>query len=311
MNDAVAVEDLHKTYGWGARAVPALRAVTIAVAPGEIYGLLGRNGAGKTTLVKVLLNIVRPSRGRATILGRPASSPAARQPVGYLPEDHRLPEYRTGEGLLHYYAALSGVGRAERRTRVPELLNLISLGGAATRKIRTYSKGMKQRLGLAQALVHNPQVLFLDEPTDGVDPVGRAEIRDLLLKLKQEGKTVFLNSHLLSEVERLCDRVGILEKGELVREGSIDALTHAGSVFSLTTIPPLDEAARAALAQIALKVEVAGDACNLELREDADVDRVVDLLRARQIGLRALSRKRSSLEDVFLSAVDCSPRNGA
>ena len=217
--DAIRVESVSKRYGRGAKAVDALRGASLAVRDGEIFGLLGRNGAGKTTLVKILLDIVRPSAGGASLLGRPVRDPGARHEVGYLPEDHRFAEYQTAESALDFYAMLSGVPRSLRRRRVPELLAMVGLGKDARRKIRGFSKGMKQRLGLAQALLHEPRVLLLDEPTDGVDPVGRAEIRDVLLQLKNEKRTVFLNSHLLSEVERLCDRVAILERGQVVREG--------------------------------------------------------------------------------------------
>ncbi|MCY3021832.1 MAG: ABC transporter ATP-binding protein [Planctomycetota bacterium] len=303
-NPAIAVEDLHKTYGSGSRAVVALEAVNLAVAAGEIYGLLGCNGAGKTTLVKILLDIVRPTRGRTTVLGVSTRSAAARRPVGYLPEDHRFPDYRSGAGLLDYYAALSGVNAQTRRKRIPELLKLTGLADAAQRKVRTYSKGMKQRLGVAQALVHEPRVLFLDEPTDGVDPVGRAHIRDILRQLKGQGMTIFLNSHLLSEVERLCDRVGILEKGKLVREGTLEALTRGAILFALTTVPPLDEALRQALLEIAVSARQVAGGCEVELRSDADLDRVIDLLRARGVSIRSVASKRLSLEDVFLQAVD-------
>jgi ABC-2 type transport system ATP-binding protein len=303
---AVAVENLSKTYGQGPRAIPALLGVTIRVAPGEIYGLLGRNGAGKTTLVKSLLDIVRPTAGETRIMGVGSRISSARQPVGYLPEDHRFSEYRSGEGVLHYYAGLSGMSAAQRVTRVPELLKLTGLADVAHRKVRSYSKGMKQRLGLAQALVHDPQVLFLDEPTDGVDPVGRAQIRDVLINLKQQGKTIFLNSHLLSEVERICDRIGIMEKGKLVREGTLEMLTRGESMYILTTAPALDSAARHALLEVAVSVSPANvdGACLIELRSDADIDRVIDLLRARQVSIRGLETKRLSLEDVFMQVVD-------
>ncbi len=301
---AVAVENISKTYGTGAGAIQALRGVTIRVAPGEIYGLLGRNGAGKTTLVKSLLDIVRPTAGEAKILGVSSRSSSARLPVGYLPEDHRFPDYRTGEGVLHYYAGLSKMSAAQQRTRVPELLKLTGLAEAAQRKVRSYSKGMKQRLGLAQALANDPQVLFLDEPTDGVDPVGRAQIRDVLHNLKRQGITIFLNSHLLSEVERLCDRIGIMERGKLVREGTLETLTQSGCLYKLSTSAPLDAAARQALSEIALAITESDHAYLLELRSDADIDRIIDLLRSRQIGIRGLEGKRMSLEEVFMQVVD-------
>ncbi|HEY3325327.1 MAG TPA: ABC transporter ATP-binding protein [Planctomycetota bacterium] len=301
---AIQVENLAKTFGRGGRAVTALDGVTLNVAQGEIYGLLGRNGAGKTTLVKILLDIVRPTAGQARLRGIDARRPSARARIGYLPEDHRFPDYRTGEGVLHYYAGLSAMSSAQRKTRVPELLKLTGLSDAAHRKVRTYSKGMKQRLGLAQALVHDPQVVLLDEPTDGVDPVGRAQIRDVLRQLKERGTTIFLNSHLLSEVERICDRAAIIEKGRLVREGTLAALTSGGSVYTLNTSAPLDEQTRAALLEIAHSVTDSDGGYQLDLRCDEDVDRVVDLLRARKIGIRGLTSKRLSLEEVFLQVVD-------
>ena len=306
MTHAVCVEDLYKDY----RGAPALRGVSIGVKPGEIYGLLGRNGAGKTTLVKILLDIVRASSGKAAILGLPSVQSLARRAVGYLPEDHRFPEYRTGEGLLHYYATLSGIGATRRNAQVPELLKLTGLSDAGKRKIRTYSKGMKQRLGLAQALVHDPRVIFLDEPTDGVDPVGRAQIRDLLMKLKNQGITIFLNSHLLSEVERLCDRVGIMEKGKLVREGTVEALTRGACLFTVATLPAPDEATRLLLQPFAISVREVNGAWEMELSGDEKIDAVIDLLRARQISVRSLASKRLTLEEVFLEAVDNKSKSG-
>ena len=170
--------------------------------------------------------------------------------------------------------------------------------------MRSFSKGMKQRLGLAQALVHDPSVLFLDEPTDGVDPVGRAEIRAVLERLKREGKTIFLNSHLLSEVEQICDRVGILDRGALVREGSIADLTRAELTFRIETAPPLDAEALRALEGLVLSATPAGKGHDLALAREEDVDAVIDRLRARGIGVRALEGKRFSLEEVFLEAVE-------
>jgi ABC-2 type transport system ATP-binding protein len=308
---AIAVENLAKRYGRGARQVQALAGVSITVRQGEIYGLLGRNGAGKTTLVKILLDIVRATSGAAWILGEPSRSPASRWRAGYLPEDHRLTEYRTGEAALHFYAALSGVPRSERRKRIPALLELVGLEDAARRKVRAYSKGMKQRLGLAQAMVHDPRVLFLDEPTDGVDPVGRAQIRDILVTLKEEGRTIFLNSHLLSEVERVCDRVGILEQGRLVREGTLEDLTRTKLSFQIRTLPALDEGARAELARFAVSLEARADGFELGLEKEEDIDRAVDILRARGLSIRSLSGTKLSLEEVFLQAVEESAEAGA
>ncbi len=303
--NAIQVDGVHKTYGRGSRAVHALCGVSIAVPRGEIYGLLGRNGAGKTTLVKVLLDLVRPTRGAALLSGRSARQPAARRSIGYLPEDHRFPEYQTAESALRFHAALSGVDPSAARARIGELLDQVGLGPAARKKVRTFSKGMKQRLGLAQALVHDPDILFLDEPTDGVDPVGRAEIRDLLVGLKQRGRTIFLNSHLLSEVERMCDRVGILDRGALVREGSIEALTRTERLYEVRVDRALDAATTGELRALATSFTAKPDgAFEVALPRDEDIDRVVDLLRARAFGVRHLHGVKLSLEDVFLEAVE-------
>ena len=205
MLDSLAIQtrDLSKTYrdGWfGRRRVQALAGVSLSVNRGEIFGLLGPNGAGKTTLIKILLGIVHKSSGEAEMLGRPAGHRVTRRKIGYLPEHHRIPHHLNGNTALEYYGGLSNLSVREVRSRRPKLLEMVGLGRWGKTLVRKYSKGMLQRLGLAQAMLHDPELLVLDEPTDGVDPVGRAEIREVLARLKSEGKTIFLNSHLLQEV---------------------------------------------------------------------------------------------------------------
>jgi ABC-2 type transport system ATP-binding protein len=295
---AIEVSDLTKTYG----DVRALQGVTIRVGTGEIYGLLGRNGAGKSTLVKILLSIVRKTGGSARLLDRDVPHAASRRQVGYLPEDHRFPEYHTGVSALDFYGALSEMPRADRRRRIPELLERMGLADARDRKIRGYSKGMKQRLGLAQAILHDPDVILLDEPTDGVDVVGRMQIRDLLLELKSRGKTIFLNSHLLSEVERLCDRVGILEGGKLVREGTVAELTKTQNLYAIKTEGPVD-AALEALRKLAPDVRRTAEGVELSLPDPKNLDRAIDLLRSAGVGVRGVTEKRFSLEEVFREAI--------
>src|SRR5262249_61898526 len=168
---------------------------------------LGQNGAGKTTLIKILLGITQLTDGEARLLDEPAGRTQVRRRVGYLPEDHQFPGYHSGYSLMDFYGQLYGVGPTDRKRKIPEALELVGIAGRMHSKIKTYSKGMKQRLGIAQSLLHNPEVIFLDEPTDGVDPVGRREIRELMSQLKAKGHTIFLNSHLLGEVELVCDRV--------------------------------------------------------------------------------------------------------
>ena len=223
----IEIKNLVKQYG----KIEALRGVSLGVEKGEIFGLLGQNGAGKTTMVKILLGITKPSFGEASLLGEPVGTPGVRKRVGYLPEDHRFPEYHSGYSLLDFYASLMDVSAKDKKERIEEMLELVGLKTRMHYKIRTYSKGMKQRLGIAQALFHDPEVIFLDEPTDGVDPIGRREIRDLLHQLKEEGKTIFLNSHLLGEVELITDRVAILDKGEFIRLGTTKELTQQQGLY--------------------------------------------------------------------------------
>ena len=306
MSDAVLrTAGLAKTYR-GRPPVEALRPLTLEVGPGETFGLLGPNGAGKTTLVKLLLGLVRPTAGAATLLGRPAWDASARAEVGYLPEGHRFPPFLTGRETLELFARMGGVDAARRAKRAPALLDLVRLGGAADRRVGTYSKGMLQRLGIAQALMNRPRLVFLDEPTDGVDPVGRREIRGLIETLRDDGVTVFLNSHLLSEVERVCTRVAILKDGGVVREGTVEDLTRVGRAWRLLTTP-LPAATAEALGD-ALEPDAAPRADGLALARTVVPDRaalgaVLDRLRADGVEVEAVEPVRQSLEDLFVDVV--------
>jgi ABC-2 type transport system ATP-binding protein len=296
---AIATDQLVKHFG----KIHALNGVSLTVQRGEIFGLLGQNGAGKTTLVKILLGITKKTDGQALLLDQPAGVASVRRRVGYLPEDHRFPDYHTGASLLNFYGALLGVPSGVRRRRIPEVLETVGLKGRMHYKIRTYSKGMKQRLGIAQALLHEPDVIFLDEPTDGVDPVGRREIRDLMQSLKAEGKTIFLNSHLLSEVEQVCDRVAILARGNLVREGDIATLTKQQGFFVIGLAPgetfPHDE-----IAALGYETRPLSGLDEVALTAGQSIDPVVELLHARGLKLRHLVEKRQSLEDLFVRTVE-------
>jgi ABC-2 type transport system ATP-binding protein len=295
----IETDDLVKRY----RKIEALKGVSLTVEGGEIFGLLGQNGAGKTTLIKVLLGIIKASEGSARLLGQPAGTAAARRRVGYLPEDHRFPDYHTGASLLDFYGALLDVPARERRKRIPSVLELVGLKGRMHYKVRTYSKGMKQRLGIAQALMHEPEVIFLDEPTDGVDPVGRREIRDLMLSLKREGKTIFLNSHLLGEVEQVCDRVAILQRGHLVREGGIAALTRAKGLFTVG-LAPGEQFPREEVTRLGFLVTPRGPLWDVTLTDGQGIDPVVALLHERGLKLRHLVEQRQTLEDLFMETVE-------
>ena len=295
----IETRGLRKEYG----RIEALKGVSLKVEPGQIYGLLGQNGAGKSTMVKILLGIVRKTDGDAYLLGEPAGTTDVRKRVGYLPEDHQFPGYHTGRSLLHFYGQLYGLGREDRTRRMNEALDIVGLKKRADSKIKTYSKGMKQRLGIAQSFFHDPEVIFLDEPTDGVDPVGRKEIRDLLGQLKQEGRTVFVNSHLLGEVEMISDRVAIIHQGEMVREGTVDDLTRQANRFTIGLADgqafPLQE-----LKDRGFKVALNDDMAEVELADGQTIDPVLELLWAKGLKLRHLVEQKQTLESVFMQMVD-------
>ncbi len=296
----IVTDNLVKQYG----KIEALKGVSLSVERGSIFGLLGQNGAGKTTLIKILLGITKRTDGSALLLGEPVGAASVRRRVGYLPEDHRFPDYHTAASLLHFYGALLGMSRKDREWRVPEVLEMVGLKGRMHYKVRTYSKGMKQRLGIAQAMFHDPEVIFLDEPTDGVDPVGRREIRDLMATLKGQGKTIFLNSHLLGEVELVCDRVAILARGEMIREGDIATLTRQKGLFTVG-LAPGEELPREEVERQGYMVRKLGpERWEVILADGQTIDPVVHLLHARGLKLRHLVEKRQTLEDLFIETVE-------
>jgi len=222
--------------------IHALRGIEMRVRRGEIFGLLGPNGAGKSTLVKILMTVISPTKADGLILGKPVGHKPTLARVGYLPEHHRFPEYLTGGQVLDFYGALCGVPAAVRKTRAAELLGLVGMSDWSKTRVKQYSKGMRQRIGIAQALMNDPDLVVLDEPTDGVDPVGRKEIRNVLAHIKDRGKTVFLNSHLLSELEMVCDRVAILVQGKVKSQGTIDELTVDQRRCEIEIAQPADAA---------------------------------------------------------------------
>jgi ABC-2 type transport system ATP-binding protein len=227
INPAIAVTGLTKVFPipfHPARAVVAVRNLDLSVAPGEIYGLLGPNGSGKSTTLKIILGLISPTRGRSQIFGRDSRSIQSRETVGFLPENPYFYKYLTADETLRYFGKLCGLSDVVLKKRIDELIELVGLTHARGRRLGTYSKGMLQRIGLAQALINDPQVVVLDEPTAGVDPAGARDIRNLILDLKERGITVLLSSHLLAQAQEVCDRIGILADGALVREGRLDEL---------------------------------------------------------------------------------------
>jgi ABC-2 type transport system ATP-binding protein len=302
---AIRTRDLTKIFRSSIRRreVTAVDSISLDIPRATTFGLLGPNGAGKTTFVKLLLSVVRPTSGSATIFGSDAQNRHARRTVGYLPENHRFPTYLTGQGMLDFYAALSGMTPPERSRRIPELLDLLDLGRWAGVRLRKYSKGMLQRLGLAQALMHKPSLLILDEPTDGVDPVGRALIREILADLERRGVTIFLNSHLLAEVELFCRDVAIIDHGRVAVAGSVKELTSAkGYRVTAANVPP------------ALRDRLKGDTArdsltSFRLATREDVNHAIDALRAAGAEIETVAPAGNTLEEVFLSAVQAGSRD--
>lgn len=304
MTPVIEAEGLRKVYRsrFGTRRVNALDGIDLSVGAGEVFGLLGPNGAGKTTTVKILLGLTRPTAGGARLFGIPVSDPESRRRVGYLPEGHRFPGYLTARQTLSIFGRMSGMARSAVAARVPDLLARVRLSDWADVKVKKFSKGMTQRLGLAAALVHDPDVLLLDEPTDGVDPVGRREIRDLLRDEAARGRAILLNSHLLSEIELTCDRVAVLRRGRVAAEGRIEDLTAQGSRYRMTA-SPVDETLLAAFRDTGASVERVNGHIVLGTRDLAHLNSLVDALRARGALLTELSPVRSTLEDVFVDLV--------
>lgn len=299
----IDAQELCKTYtdGFKKRGILALDAVTFSVIQGEIFGLLGPNGAGKTTFLKVALGIVQPSSGRITITGRRPSDPRSRNKVGYLPENHRFPIHLTGLGLLQFTGRQYGLSPSEINSRADLLLPLVGMEKWGQTKIRKYSKGMQQRIGLAQALVPDPDVLMLDEPTDGVDPVGKIEIRKIMERVRGEGKSIVLNSHLLAEVETVADRVAILSRGRVVKISSIEDLTKRQCQFNVTA----DIGNRLVVIpeEVGRILNLSATGIVVELTNDDKINYVIDELRMKKISIRSVEPLKVSLEQSFIEAI--------
>jgi len=297
---AIEILGLEKTYNvgfWRKKPKCALRPLHLSVEEGEVFGYLGPNGAGKTTTLKLLMGLVFPTAGTARILGMEINDPRMKAQIGFLPEQPYFYDYLTARELLDYYAQLSGVEATQRARKIQEMLARVGLPDAGGVQLRKFSKGMLQRVGIAQAILHDPKVVFLDEPMSGLDPMGRREVRDLMEQLKNEGKTVFFSTHILSDAEALCDRVAVIHQGELRGVGAVAELTSSvhGKVELIwqgTTVP-------ASLRALGAECHVSGDTvCGLV--PEASQDGALEALRREHLHLISLTPVRSSLEDYYM-----------
>jgi len=305
MTTLIEVSGLRKQYtsSFGKPKITALDGIDFTVGEGELFGLLGPNGAGKTTTVKILLGLTHATAGTASVCGLPVRDPESRRRVGYLPEGHKIPNYLTARQAMSIFGRMSGMDSATIAKRIPQLLERVRLGQWTDVRIKKFSKGMTQRLGLACALIHEPQVLLLDEPTDGVDPVGRREIRDLLRdEAKLNGRTVLLNSHLLSEIELTCDRVAVLRNGKVAAFGSVEELTRQSATYKMVATP-IDESLVAAFRETGAGVERVNGHMVLSVDDVQHLNALVDRLRGRGGILTELTPVRSTLEDVFVDLI--------
>ena len=308
MTAAIRIEDLTKDYlvgFWRKRPYRALDRLSLEVQSGEIFGFLGPNGAGKTTTLKLLMQLIFPTSGRAEILGRPVGDVSSRQRIGYLPENPYFYDYLTAEELLRYFARLFGFTSADARTRAAALLDRVGIGPERRRQqLRKYSKGMIQRVGIAQALLNDPEVIFLDEPMSGLDPLGRKDVRSLILELRDQGRTVFFSSHILADAEAMCSRVGVVAGGRLAAAGRLtDILAFQVRGWELV----IDNLQREVLDRIAPQLtkstEISPGRYALDLPLDVSPERLLSELTATSAVLVSLNPLRDTLEDFFVRRV--------
>lgn len=308
---AIEIVDLEKIYAagfWRKHSKRALKPLSLEIAEGEIFGFLGPNGAGKTTTLKILMGLVFPTAGTARILGMELDDPRMKAQIGFLPEQPYFYDHLTARELLHYYGQLSGMEAKQLSRQVDAMLEQVKLTSSANVQLRKFSKGMLQRAGIAQAILHDPKVVFLDEPMSGLDPMGRREVRSLIEELKAHGKTVFFSTHILSDAEALCDRVGIIHQGELRGVGAVAQLTagvhgKVEIVWQGSTVP-------AALRTMGGECRTAGETMRVIVPEE-NQDAALEALRRERLRLISVVPVRSSLEDYFVAQLDAPMKSEA
>jgi ABC-2 type transport system ATP-binding protein len=307
MSPAIRMEALTKDYAvgfWRKRPYRALDSLTLDIAPGEVFGFLGPNGAGKTTTLKLLMQLIFPTSGKAEILGRPVGDLEARRRIGYLPENPYFYDYLTAEELLHYFGRLFGLNGVERRRRVDSLLDRVGIAAERRLQLRKFSKGMLQRVGIAQALLNDPEVIFLDEPMSGLDPLGRRDVRTLILELRDQGRTVFFSSHILADAEALCGRVAVVAGGRLAASGRLSdllAFQLRGWEMVVSGITP--EVLARLTPTVQRVTEISAGRYTLELSADQLPEQMLPALAAAGASLVSINPLRDSLEQFFIQRV--------
>ncbi len=302
MANAIETTGLGKDY----RGFTAVQGLNLTVPEGEVFGFLGPNGAGKTTTIMMLLGNIRPTSGRASLLGKPIGDIETRRRIGFLPEKFQFHDFLTATEFLHLHGKLAGMSRAQRMQRVPEVLAQVGLGDRARSKVREFSKGMQQRIGLAQAILHNPDLVILDEPTSALDPLGRRDVRDIVMELKRQGKTVLLNSHLLSEIEMTCDRVAIIKRGQVAVQGTMDELLAFSSTVEVEA-RDINDATIVAVRKVVAKLKldrVPITKFTAWVRSEDDIPELARAIVESGAKLIALIPKRETLEELFVRTME-------
>lgn len=286
------------------RKVAAIKDLNLEINSGEVFGLIGPNGAGKTTVIKIMLGLIFPTSGTATIMGRPLGDKSVKARIGFLPENPYFYDYLKGWEFLDYYGRLYGMRKSGLKQRIPRLLELVGLQDAAGLPLKGYSKGMLQRIGLAQALLNDPEIIFLDEPQSGLDPFGRKEVRDIILKIKEEGKTVFFSSHILSDAELICDRVGILSRGKLIDVGFLSNLLSAKTKSYEVVAANISTEAEKACEAVAQKVIREEGKVMFQVEREEKAKEVVQKILSADASLVSYTPVRETLEEYFIRQIE-------
>ncbi|MCS6885833.1 MAG: ABC transporter ATP-binding protein [Acidobacteriota bacterium] len=303
MQTALKIDKLTKDYTidfFGTKKKRALDELSLEVYEGEVFGFLGANGAGKTTTIKILMGLIYPTSGTAEILGRPISDISSRRDIGFLPESPYFYDYLTATEFLTYCGNLFRIEKSLLRGRIKELLRLVGLEQAADIQLRKFSKGMLQRIGIAQALINDPKMVFMDEPMSGLDPIGRREVRDIIISLRDRGKTIFFSTHILSDVEVLCDRVAILKQGKLAGCGRLSDLQQQSDTTMEVVAHNVDKEAVEKLGELAVSIRQTASGVNIRIRSEAELERVIQAVHQHKGGIVSVYPVKTLLEDFFI-----------